>query len=95
MAKKQTKQEKEQEVDAANLKYFQENGFHEDNLAQPLYDITEYMKERMSYGYRKYAKVNPTPAAAEIYGAMQRALTELSALEQKYFPDPVDAEEAA
>lgn len=94
MAKKLTRKEQDAITYAANLKYFQENGFHENNVGQPLYDTVEFIEDRLTnYGAMKFSHINPTPAAVEIIGAMQRALTELQALEQKYFPDPVEDED--
>jgi hypothetical protein len=85
-----TKMTKQQEQDAKNIQYIQEHGFHEDNLAQPLYDTVEFMKGRMTGYAMKYAKVNPSLAAAEILDVMSKALLELDAVQQKYFPDDDD-----
>jgi|GEM_PF-4585821 len=97
MAKKLTRKEQDAIRDAANLKYFQEHGFHENNLAQELYDTVEVMKKHMNSSVMQFSSINPTPAAVEIIGAMQRALLKLDALQQKYFPDPEEevVEEAA
>jgi hypothetical protein len=91
--KKLTRAQQAEITNAANLKYFQEHGFHEDNTAQSLYDMVDCIKDRMTSGRMKFSKINPTPATVEILDAMERALHELDALQQKYFPEP--EEEAA
>ncbi|MFM0665385.1 hypothetical protein [Paraburkholderia sediminicola] len=58
-------------------------------LEQPLYDLVEEIKGNLDW--LKVLKERPTPVNVEVLGAMERALIELDALQQKYFPDEEEA----
>lgn len=86
MTKKLTQKQKEAEILAHGREH------HPDVfIAQPLYGTVERLKKDVA----EMKLVKPIPAQVEVLAAMERALAELDALQQKYYPEEEDEEQAA